>query len=192
MSKIGAYHAMRAARLASMAPNERGRLAAYARKNGMQVIPRAPNEPAQVVYASRRGIRATPKVNAGAFVLPGSTGYAACAALAQAAAPAVVDAYERHLAALAFSVYRRWPVDTGLSQLSLDLQYEARDGLIVGEFASRAPYTAYIKSKAKNTGGKPTVAAPWSAYVKSVEASVVRQVVASAGEGVRFYARGVK
>jgi len=69
-------------------------------------------------------------------------------------APALSDAYDKHLGKLAFSAWRRWPVYTGLSKSLLALEYalEAGGDRFVGSVRSRAPYTFFIGTK------------PWSKF----------------------------
>lgn len=66
-------------------------------------------------------------------------------ATAERLAPAVVAAWDRHLSALAFDAWRKWPVSTGLSKALLQLQYIAAGEQYVGRIVSAAPYTYFIE-----------------------------------------------
>jgi len=61
-------------------------------------------------------------------------------------APALSDAFDKHLGRLAFAAWRRWPVYSGLSKSLIALEYttEAGGDRFVGSVRSRAPYTFYI------------------------------------------------
>ena len=61
-------------------------------------------------------------------------------------APSLTDAYDKHLGTLAFEVWRKWPVSSGLSKSMLELRYDVEDDAtkLRGQIVSRAPYTPYI------------------------------------------------
>lgn len=62
-------------------------------------------------------------------------------------APALQSAYDKHLGRLAFSAWRQWPHDTGLSASMIGLEYTVESGgtTFKGSLFSRAPYTVFIK-----------------------------------------------
>jgi hypothetical protein len=64
-----------------------------------------------------------------------------------AVAPKLAAAYDRHLSALAFDAWRKWPVDSGLSKSLLALEFSVSpDGsTFTGTIRNRAPYVFFIK-----------------------------------------------
>lgn len=73
---------------------------------------------------------------------------AICGEMLARVAPALAEAYDRHLALLAFSAWRDWPVASGLSKSLLSLRYEQIGAeYFTGSITSQAPYTRYIQGQ---------------------------------------------
>jgi hypothetical protein len=64
--------------------------------------------------------------------------------LVSRAAPAVVDAYNRHLLPYAERWFRAWPVKTGFSKSMLALEFEPAGESFTGRLVNRADYAGMI------------------------------------------------
>lgn len=59
--------------------------------------------------------------------------------------PEVVQGMDQVLGPAALDVWKKWPVSSGLSKSLLRLSYRAEGEALVGELASMAPYTTFIR-----------------------------------------------
>lgn len=74
------------------------------------------------------------------------------ATLMNAAAPALGNAFDRHLQPMAEAAFDEWPVRSGFSKSSISLDYAVEEGggKFRGQLVVRAPYAAFIKERGKS------------------------------------------
>jgi hypothetical protein len=194
MSVVGQFHQFRMGIIAHLAPWRRRKLEEVAAEERQPVMPPAP-EPLETVTAAASRAPPVPRPSSGSTVDPKSSGYATCDALTRAAGPAILAAYEKHLAALGFRVGKEWPVYSGFSGSHVDLRYRAHDGLVIGELAATASYASlmgYQVIKRRDGTERKAKGNPWRQVVIPAQASTVAAVQAAIGPEIQLYARGVK
>lgn len=81
------------------------------------------------------------------------------AGILRRAAPAIADAFDRHLVPVAERAFRNWPVDTGLSKSLLAYRYEPQsDGGIAAVYACDAHHARFIRFSKRRRKGEPNPA----------------------------------
>lgn len=191
---VGQFYLYRLGIIARLAPWRRRKLEQVAAEERQSVTPPAP-EPIESVTAAASRAPPMPQSPSTSAVLPSSDGYAACEALARAAGPAIVAAYEKHLATLGFRVDKEWPVYSGFSASHVDLRYRAHDGLVIGELratASYASFMGYQVIKRKDGTERKAKGNPWRQVVIPAQAATLAAVQSAIGPEIQLYARGVK